>query len=87
MAGMLSSRTLTHDLASTAVPPTPEPGLPTQRFLTDALQRALAGRAVLVCDADATSPDALRMSTAHIELLLVRLAALEPPAPAGRQAA
>jgi hypothetical protein len=86
MADMLSSRTLTH----TTVTPTPQPGLPAQRFLVDALERALVGRASLMHDDAATPPGALHVSAAHIEQLLARLAALEPPAPpvtpaAGRQ--
>jgi hypothetical protein len=83
MADMVSSRTLTH----TTVTPTPQPGLPAQRFLVDALERALVGRASLMHDDAATPPGALHVSAAHIEQLL---AALEPPAPpvtpaAGRQ--
>jgi hypothetical protein len=79
MAGMHPSPALTHAPIHAAAAPAPKPGLRAQRVLAAALAHALVGRAALVRGGGATPSVVLRLSTAHIEQLLARLAAIEPP--------
>ena len=72
-----------------AAPEPPEPIAAAPTALAAALERAVAGRQALLREAEAapTAPalrEALRLSAAHIERLLARLAAAVPPAAGAR---